>query len=121
MTPCLSTGLNRIGNSSPVEVFQGAISLSAQQKTGEPAETISDPESDFPRKETENPDEGYGKEIKEMISESTFFNQYCLPMDERDTQDRWPMYRSIHPLDHHGKNETYRFECLWAGFRGHVP
>ncbi|MCZ6616826.1 MAG: hypothetical protein O7E57_01735 [Gammaproteobacteria bacterium] len=83
-----------------MEVFQRAIFLSGHQKTDEPAETTSDPESHFPGQETENPDEGYGKEINNLISESTFFDQYCLPMDERDTQDRWPMYRSIHSLDH---------------------
>ena len=110
MTPCPSTGLIWVGNSSPVKVFQCTISLSGHQKTDAPTETTADPESDFPGQETEDPDEGYGKEIKDMIIESIFFDQYCLPLGGRGMGGCWPTDRSIYLIV--AKDDHLRFECM---------
>lgn len=72
MTPSLATGLNRLGHSSPLEVFPGAVSLSEYHNTGEPPETPAHPEGDFSGKQPEDPDKGYGNEIKDMMSEIDF-------------------------------------------------
>ncbi len=83
MTPSLPTGLNRLGHSNPLEVFPGAVSLSESHNTGESPETPAHPEGDFSGKQPEGPGKGYGKEIKDMMSETNIHDKKCLSLGGR--------------------------------------